>query len=266
MSFQDKIDLCHDFNQQDFLPFIIDQQNIGYIKKTNLPSLKKFSDYFTITDQYFTFIPRINDFDKRSAALKEVSHVLQKQGFLKASYDENYNVKAKWESPAFCEIPRSSCVYFGTRAFGIHVNGIVKKTDGLYMWIAKRAGGKVNFPHQLDQIVAGGQPNTLTLQENLEKEAMEEASIPKSFCAHAKQVSRIRYKKQEEYGLRNDTIFVYDLELPTEFVPKNTDGEVESFSLMRFEEVLKIVKTSFDFKFNCNLVILDFAQRHGYID
>jgi hypothetical protein len=60
-------------------------------------------------------------------------------------------------------------------------------------------------------------------------------------------------------------LFVYDLELPAEFEPQNSDGEIVRFDLMPAADVVERVRTTDDFKFNVNLVILDFALRHGLI-
>ena len=70
-----------------------------------------------------------------------------------------------------------------------------------------------------------------------------------------------------EHGgwLRNDTMFVYDLELPADFRPSNNDGEIESFRLMELGEVRDILAAGEDFKFNVALVVIDFLIRHGHI-
>lgn len=266
MTFQEKKDHCNDFDSKNYLPFIIEGEICGYVKNCNIPHLKSFSQYLLITDTDIQFQPDFHDYQTRSKALVEICQNLHQQGILKTLSAEKYEVKTKWKAEPFCEIPRSAAVFFGTRAFGIHVNGYFYNDKGeLLMWIATRAGGKVNFPNQLDQIVAGGQPKGLSLEDNLAKEAMEEASIPKDLIQKAKRVSKIRYKKEEESGLRNDTVFVYDLELPKDFTPVNTDGEVASFALMSFPEALEITKNTNKFKFNCDLVIIDFAKRHGLL-
>ena len=43
------------------------------------------------------------------------------------------------------------------------------------------------------------------------------------------------------------------------------DGEVESFTLLPLAEVAALVAETDEFKDNCNLVIIDFLIRHGYI-
>ena len=49
-------------------------------------------------------------------------------------------------------------------------------------------------------------------------------------------------------------------------MPKAVDGEVDEFLLWPIERVAEIVRDTCEFKFNCNLVIIDFLIRHGYLD
>jgi hypothetical protein len=60
-------------------------------------------------------------------------------------------------------------------------------------------------------------------------------------------------------------MFCYDLELPEDFEPRCTDGEVETFYRLPVAEVIEIVQETEEFKLNCNLVIIDFLVRHGLI-
>jgi len=70
---------------------------------------------------------------------------------------------------------------------------------------------------------------------------------------------------ETELGIRDDVLFVYYIKLPDAFEPKNSDGEIVRFDLMPAEAVVDRVRRTDDFKFNVNLVILDFALRHGLI-
>ena len=60
-------------------------------------------------------------------------------------------------------------------------------------------------------------------------------------------------------------LFCYDLEVPRDFVPRNNDGELVAFTLEDAGTVLAKVRDSDDFKFNVNLVLIDFALRHGLV-
>jgi len=46
------------------------------------------------------------------------------------------------------------------------------------VWVATRSLSKATYPGRLDQFVAGGQPSSMTLLENVKKECAEEASLP----------------------------------------------------------------------------------------
>jgi hypothetical protein len=133
------------------------------------------------------------------------------------------------------------------------------------MWVAERAQDKQTFPGQLDQIVAGGQPVGLGLAQNLVKECAEEASIPPEVAARAVPVGAVTYCCEIDDGLRPDVLFCYDLELPDGFEPRNADGEVAAFHLWPVDRVMHIVASTREFKFNCNLVAIDFFIRHGFV-
>ncbi len=155
--------------------------------------------------------------------------------------------------------------YFGFRSWGVHMNGYVQKDDGIHMWIAHRAKDKPTYPGMLDNMVAGGQPTGLGFLENMIKECAEEAAIPENLSRNLKPVGTVSYLYETTEGLKPDVMVNYDLELPADFVPRCADGEVERFELMPLAEVAEIVRSSFDFKFNCALVIIDFLIRHGFL-
>jgi hypothetical protein len=117
----------------------------------------------------------------------------------------------------------------------------------------------------LDNLVAGGLPFGIPLKENLVKECREEADIPPDLAAQALPVSAVTYCRDSEHGLKPDVMYCYDLELPQDFVPRCTDGEVESFRRLSAAEVASLVRDSDAFKLNCNLVVIDFLIRHGLL-
>ena len=119
--------------------------------------------------------------------------------------------------------------------------------------------------HLFSANAESGQPIGIGLKENLIKECAEEAAIPRDLAERAIPVGAISYTHEMEDGLKPDVQFVYDLELPGDFVPHNTDGELEDFYLWPIEQVAETVRDTTEFKFNCNLVIIDFLVRHGLI-
>src|SRR6185437_7011728 len=114
-------------------------------------------------------------------------------------------------------------------------------------------------PNKLDNLVAGGIGNGHGVRATLVKEADEEAGIPSELIACAVPVGAMTYRMDTEGGIRDDVMFVYDLAVPADFAPRNRDGEIARFELMPVETVLDRIRATDDFKFNVNLVILDFA-------
>ena len=103
--------------------------------------------------------------------------------------------------------------------------------QALALWIGRRAPDKRVSPDKLDNIVAGGIGNGHGIAATLFKEAEEEAGIPAVLVGRAVPVGAVSYCMQSELGIRDDVLYVYDLELPSDFVPTNNDGEIAHFEL-----------------------------------
>lgn len=179
--------------------------------------------------------------------------------------DEYYSVSRSFASKRLFLLERAALSYLGITGYGVHINGYVRKADGIHMWVAKRSKNKPTSPGKLDQIAAGGQPYDIGLLENVIKECEEEASIPRALAKQAQPVSAISYRYDLAVGLRPDVIFNYDLCLPEDFVPQVNDDEVESFECYPMPELLDLITHSRQFKFNSAVVVIDFAIRHGLI-
>ena len=196
-------------------------------------------------------------------------------GFAKVTYEEGllagwvgefFPVKASVEGRARFVMERTLTVPLGCLTFGVHLNGYVLTNHGIELWVARRSPSKPTFPGKLDNMVAGGQPAGLSLFENLVKECFEEAGISEIQARQSVPTGTISYCHADDRGLKRDILYCYDLELPDSFIPECQDGEVESFKRLPIENVLQIIETSADFKYNCNLVIIDFAIRHGLLN
>ncbi len=103
------------------------------------------------------------------------------------------------------------------------------------------------------------------LMENVVKEAGEEAGVPPGLAASAVAVGAVTYCMETDDGLKPDVLFAYDLELPPEFEPRSVDGEIDEFTLWPLERVMEVTRETAEFKFNCNLINIDFFIRHGFL-
>ncbi len=197
-------------------------------------------------------------------ALPSIARQLSDQGMFRWR-SEAFDVRADPSGPALSQIDRGALPSFGIQAQGVHINGLVSRPDGLHLWVARRAMNKALDPGKLDHIVAGGISAGLGPMETLVKEAGEEASIPPALAGQAREVGTVRYAMERHEGLRRDVLHCYDLMLPADFIPVAADGEVEAFELWPMDRVLETVRTTDDFKFNVNLVLIDLLIRLGLI-
>jgi 8-oxo-dGTP pyrophosphatase MutT (NUDIX family) len=265
MSYLDHIAACNSAQLEEFQPLRMDDVRVGWLRPEFAQELRAYPKLFRIDSEQAIFHSEHEGFDLRTRLLDELVHALMDRGVIGHYLDEFYPVTPSGREEALCLLDRGSVAHFGVRAFGQHMNGFVRKPGGLHMWIARRAADRRHAPGKLDNLVAGGLPYTISPAENLIKECQEEAGMDESLAARAMPVGAISYIAESPNGLKPDVMYCYDLELPEDFLPVNTDGEVESFQLLPVEEVAEIVRTTDEFKANCNLVIIDFLIRHGLI-
>lgn len=266
MAYLDHVERCNRRDMSRFRPFHAAGQRLGWVRHDIAEALAGVHPALRVTADAVTLAPADDTPEGRTTALAEVAAHLVAGGVLPRLRGEMYSVRTAWAAPEAMRIDRAAVTAFGLKAFGVHLNGYVRKADGsLHLWIGRRAPDKAVAPNKLDNLVAGGQPAGLSLRDNLYKEAAEEADIPAALAARAVAVGAITYCFENATGLKPDTMFCYDLALPEDFVPVNTDGELTGFELWPVEKVLAVVRDSEEFKFNVNLVILDFALRHGVL-
>jgi len=239
----------------DRLPFRIGSAQVGWVnpafagKLTECTEIVRSPDGLTLAD---------------AAALQAIARRLAGAGCFRWRH-EAFDIRARPDGPVLAQLDRGALPSFGVLAVGVHMNGLVRRADGLHLWVARRAANKALDPSKLDHIVAGGVPSGLSPVETVVKEAGEEAAIPAGVARQATEVGHITYAMERAEGLRRDLLHCYDLELPETFVPHAADGEVEAFELWPIERVMQSVRDTDDFKFNVNLVLIDLFLRKGLI-
>ncbi len=258
-----KIDACNRFELSRFVDFSIDGVVYGRLLPAFVGLLQRWPGVFDVTTEGVRLHPSLTGYHQRTEAVAEVVAHLAEEGVITGWRDENYPVAIDAAQPAAFEIERAAVPHFGFRAWGVHVNGLVRVGKEVKVWVGQRAADKPTFPGMLDHLAAGGQPVGISRVDNMIKECGEEAGVPPALARHAKFVRELHYCCETRTGLKPDTIGVYDLYLPESFVPQNTDGEVAAFFLWSLDEVADAVANSERFKPNCNLVLIDLLLRHG---
>lgn len=265
MGFLDHIRACNRWEPARFIPWRVDGARVGLVRRDFARHLTDWPRVFRVEPEALTWVHPAAGLEDRGAVLHDLLGELHAQGLIARWHGERYPVFAEDRNQPQLLIDRAWAPLFGVRAFGQHLNGYVREGAALKLWIARRAADRRHYPGRLDNLVGGGLPWGLGLAENLRKECQEEAGMPTELADRAIPVGAVSYCREDDGGLKPDVMYCYDLELPTDFTPIGTDGEVETFYLLPAEEVLALVRDTDEFKLNCNLVITDFLIRHGYL-
>ena len=264
MSFRDHIARCNNYDPARVVPLFAGADRIGLVRRDNAEALARFPEVFSVSGNMVR-LAAPGHAEAVSLAVDRVVDALVAEKQIPKTRNETFDVAVRWGAPPLFRLDRGAVPFFGTRAYGVHLNGYRRDRNELMLWVGRRAANKRVAPDKLDNVVAGGIGNGHGLFDTLVKEADEEAAIPSIVVARAAPAGAVSYRMETTLGIRDDVLFVYDLELPADFEPQNRDGEFSGFTLMPAGEVLDRIRRSSDFKFNVNLVILDFAVRHGIL-
>ena len=252
---------CNRHDPVAFRPFHLAGHPIGKMRPETAQTL---TSSVTKTENGFALKNEGTTPEERSASLAAAAAHLAERGQILPLLNEAYSVFAGWGAPILATLDRSAMAAFGFPAFGLHVNGIVERSGIPHLWIAERAQDRRVAPGKLDSLIGGGMPHGLTMAENLAKEAKEEAGLPASLLTKARGVSLLSYRLDVPVGVKNEFMVIYDLTLPEDCIPKNQDGEVAAFHCWPIETVAHRVAETDDFKFNVNLVMMDYLLRYGF--
>ena len=172
-------------------------------------------------------------------------------------------------------LERYTAPLFGIVSRGAHLTVYTRTSSGLKIWVPVRSANVHTYPNMLDTTVAGGVRADQSAFECVVQEADEEASLPDDLVRRkAKACGVLTYMSETtrtgqgidaETGLASpDAIYVHDLEVGPEVMPRPHDDEVKEFNLMGVDEIKEAMFRG-DFKANCALVMIDFFIRHGII-
>lgn len=257
------------------LPFVVDDVPLGLVLPEVADALAAHCGAaFVVSPDRVGLTAAVEGRDPagRTEAVNAALLELREAGLVKGWRDENYRCCASFDTPPALDVERSVASNLGVRAYGVHVNGYVPATGKI--WVARRSPQKPTYPGMLDNVVAGGLTAGLLPSACVVKECFEEAGVPEALALEARPAGVLSYCQYTADGgggggklpgVKQDTLFVYDLPLPEDFVPVPVDGEVEGFQTMTFDEVAHSIASSDEWKPNCAGVVVDFLVRRGHL-
>jgi 8-oxo-dGTP pyrophosphatase MutT (NUDIX family) len=177
---------------------------------------------------------------------------------------------ARYDLPVYIE--RFATALFGVTTRGAHLVAYRMGEKGMNVWVPRRSAHLYTYPNMLDTTVAGGVKSGVPPFQTIVEEADEEASLPEAFIRQKARcrgvISHMNVTGKDfpgEQGLVTpDYVYVYDIELPEDVIPKPHDDEVSNFTLMSAEE-LQAALLREEFKPDSAAVLIDFLIRHEII-
>ena len=239
----------------------VDGCNVGIVPRETL-NLPRTDSVFVLdqSESRLEFNPILNA-ETRTVALENILLEWKRMGVvcLQGWRNERFAVYGLQSNVLF-EIERAGVGLFGLRSYGVHVNGITNNK----MWVSRRSSTKTTYPCMLDQISGGGLSQGTPVQCAV-RECWEEASIPLSLTAHLEHVGEVRFWHCKSGQYVATTEYVYDLEIPSSFVPTPNDSEVCEFHLLTIDEVRGCLLNK-EFTPSASAVVIDYLIRHGCVE
>jgi len=196
----------------EFIPYLQES-----LKKEPIPLISIGNDCLTIR------LARPVDL---SASLYKLADKMRAGGFIPGWRNEDF----AWidqNGHKYFRLERAAFRSFGFRSTAAHINGYTQ--SGL-LWLGRRSETKATDPGLLDNIAAGGISADETPWICAKRELWEEAGVPTHIADQVEPVARIHMRRPiAGRGFHDEQLYVYDLELPNNFVPTNHDGEVSGF-------------------------------------
>lgn len=255
------------FEPRRYLPMSLGEHAIGWVRREQAGCLRAWPGLFDISDREIQL--RLADQPALSAALAQVAQALAGEGVIRGWRGETHAIRAHGGGNAgraavLFHLERAAMRFFGLTSSAAHLNGFFLQDENPRVWIARRAASKSIDPGMLDNLVGGGVSSGQDAWQALLRECGEEAGIPLALARNARPAGVLSVCQEVPEGLNREMLHVYDLALPADFAPRNTDGEVSEFLLLDARALLERIARG-ELTVEAGLVAADFALRHGLL-
>ena len=194
-----------------------------------------------------------------SAALNLLANHMREGGFIPGWRNEEF----AWidqNGHQYFRLERAAFRTFGFRSMASHINGYTKADT---IWLGRRSENKPTDPGKLDNLAAGGISADETPWVNARRELWEESGVPAQIADDIEPVGRIHMSRiANDRGFHDEQLFIYDLELPRQFIPTNHDGEVSGFIEVSYAEAAARILAD-EFTSDAAFVTADFILRRN---
>lgn len=194
-----------------------------------------------------------------SNSLQTLANQMRIGGFIPGWRNEDF-AWVDQNGHKYFRLERAAFRTFGFRSMATHINGYTKENT---IWLGRRSENKPTDPGKLDNIAAGGITADETPWVSARRELWEEAGVPPQIADEIEPVGRIHMRRPiPGRGFHDEQLYVYDLELPHQFIPTNHDGEVSGFIQVSYAEAAARILAD-EFTSDAAFVTADFILRRN---
>ncbi|QWD63189.1 NUDIX hydrolase family protein [Polynucleobacter sp. MWH-UH2A] len=194
-----------------------------------------------------------------SATLSLLANHMRQGGFIPGWRNEEF-AWVDQNGHKYFRLERSAFRTFGFRSMATHINGYTKADT---IWLGRRSENKPTDPGKLDNLAAGGISADETPWVSARRELWEEAGVPEQIADDIEPIGRIHMRRMANgRGFHDEQLFIYDLELPKQFIPTNHDGEVSGFIEVSYTEAAARILAD-EFTSDAAFVTADFILRRN---
>ena len=157
MSFRDRIVACNNYDPARVVPLFAGDERVGLLRRDNAAALRRFPDVFAVADDRVGLLVR-GDVAAVSRAVDAVVDALVVEKRVPKWRNETFDVAPRWGAPAVFRLDRGAVPFFGTRAYGVHLNGYVWDSHALHLWVGRRSPEKQDARSQSERRTASQEP------------------------------------------------------------------------------------------------------------
>jgi len=254
------------------LPFVLGDARgpvLGSVAVRHLAALREWPDAFQLlaaTDGAPRALALRLPAPGRDARLAHIHARLHADGLIVGWRDEPYPLRDRGGGEHGM-IERAASRFWGVLTLAAHCNGYLADGSGrpTHLWIARRSLAKPTDPGRLDNMIGGGVPAGQSPREAVIREGWEEAGLEPPDMAGLASGGLVDLDCDIPEGRQHERLYVFDLALAADVVPRNVDGEVAEHRLMPVAEALARAAAG-ELTTDAALATLDFAVRHRLIE
>jgi 8-oxo-dGTP pyrophosphatase MutT (NUDIX family) len=238
-----------------WLPLVLDRRNCGRLDPETARCLLQLPTLFELSGDRLTLAGDLHDSQARSEAMHWAARRLYQAGIVRAWRSEQLDVRSDDGEP-MATIERAACRALGIETRSVQLNAF--RPDGSVV-VARRAAHKLSDPDRWDNLAGGMIAAGEQDHEALAREAYEEAGLKLEHLP-IERGSRFRVQRMVAEGLMIETVQVFDVRLPADFVPANLDGEVAAFETRPVGAAVDAIEQG-DFTLQASMAIMDWLRR-----